>query len=141
MDFLRAAVKCACLYAVIGHVLVLLGMFSIGNMTLYRRQVFFSFDGAMGVIGWAFCKNTSTKHKIMVLVHSLIHIGAAFHLFSVQRTNLYSDIFAMGELDFNDKKTAVIVFYIYGTTQDICTHGLNLYHLILDQPTPKIHAA
>ena len=46
----------------------------------------------------------------------------------------------MGELDFNNKGCAVIVLYVYGTSQDILNHLINSYYLITSQNTFTINS-
>eukprot|EP01084_Bolivina_argentea_P129600 228878_1 len=105
------------------------GLFSIGNIQNTARKMYFSFDLMVSLSTWM----VTQKNTVMIIVHALIHIGAVSHLFSIIRTKIYGDIFEMGELDFNNKAVAVIVFYIWGTTQDICTHLLDVYYLMISK--------
>ena len=65
----------------------------------------------------------------MVAVHALVHLNAVIHLLRITPSKLFDDVFEMGELDYDMKNPAVILLYVLGTAQDICTHLLNAYHL------------
>ena len=65
----------------------------------------------------------------MVAVHALVHLNAVIHLLQITPSKLFDDVFEMGELDYGLKAPPMIVLYVLGTTQDICTHLLNAYYL------------
>ena len=113
-------------YHIIGHVMVLLGIYGINNLEEIGRKLYFSWDLAVSTSSWLITQ----KNTPMVMIHALIHIGAVGHLFNLIPTELFQAVFEMGELDFNNKYIPFILFYVWGTTQDICTHLLNCYYLM-----------
>eukprot|EP01083_Nonionella_stella_P041190 111696_1 len=99
------------------------------------RNLYFSFDFLTAVASWIVLQ----KNTPIAIAHAFIHIPAVLHLLAILPTTLYLHIFEMGELNFNNKPAATIVFYIYGTTLDISTHLLNLYCFIKYDPVKKHH--
>eukprot|EP01084_Bolivina_argentea_P055628 101951_1 len=117
------------LWHVVMHIAVLFGAHSIEFMSgswFMMRQLYFTFDFAVSPAIWVFTrKNTS-----MVVVHALVHIFAALHLYGIYPTKMYSDIFEMAESNYDDKMCWVVVYYVWMTTQDLVTHLTNAIYLI-----------
>lgn len=71
---------------------------------------------------------------MMVAVHAYIHLSAVGHLLEIiPDDNLHEifmkEVFDMSELNYGTATPLFIAFYVWGTTQDICTHLLNAYYL------------
>merc|ERR1712083_239528 len=124
----RGMLTVCCLLHAYAHVLVLGGLMSIDGMPNLNRNVYFSFDLLVSLSSWMMTR----RNTLMVAIHAMVHLSAVGHLLQILPTKLFNDVFEMGELDYGSKIPPHIVFYVWGTTQDICNHLLNAYHLNRD---------
>ena len=87
--FIKIALILCSLYHVIGHVMVLFGLFSIHGIEDIGRKLYFSFDLMVSLSCWI----VTQRNTPMVLLHALIHIGAVGHLLEIIPTTFFEQIF------------------------------------------------
>tara|TARA_Y100000389_G_C17086872_1_gene329358 strand:- start:81 stop:479 length:399 start_codon:yes stop_codon:yes gene_type:complete len=121
------------IYNSIGHILVLSNLYSIKNIDLFNRKIYFTFDLITVILSFLYLKNKKIKYKniyyLLVLIHIYMHISAIIHLF-YNNNIFYKNVFEMAESNFKNKKSYFVIKYYLGTIIDITVQIIHSYYLI-----------
>ena len=107
----------------IAHFVVLLGLCKVCPSDTFRR-IYFTSD----LVTVLLSHYIINKNGILVWIHMIIHLGAILHLFGM-KSQIYTNIFKLGEQKWNGQSYPMRIFYIIGTFEDILTHCVNAYYL------------